>query len=69
MSGRPLERCKATGKLMFRTEHAARVALVGCIMKRNAGRSDRKETDVYLCPKCKHWHMTSMAQPKRRKRA
>jgi hypothetical protein len=60
-------KCPATGKLMFEDERRARAALVGCIMARNRGRTYRAETDVYECPKCHSWHLTSMAQPKRAK--
>jgi hypothetical protein len=61
--------CPVTGKVRHRTEHAARLALLDCVMARNRGREDRREHDVYLCPKCKGWHLTSMIQPRRSKKA
>lgn len=56
-------KCPATGKVRFHTEHAAQVALVGAIVRRNAGRGQRRECRHYQCPVCHGWHLTS--KPKR----
>lgn len=60
--------CVVTGKIRHRDEHTARLALLDCVMARNRGRHDRREWDVYLCPKCKGWHLTSMIQPRSAKK-
>jgi hypothetical protein len=60
------ERCASSGKLKYRDEQDARAALVGCIMRRQAGDRKRRETDVYECRACGRWHLTSMVQPRRR---
>jgi len=64
-----MSKCAVTGKIRHATERAARLALLDCILARNRGRNDRREHDVYLCPKCRGWHLTSMPQPRRAKKA
>ncbi len=46
--------CPIKGKIRYRTENAARAALVGIVIRGN-----RKERQVYACPACKGWHLTS----------
>lgn len=52
-------RCFATGKVRYPNERAAQVALVDAILKRNRGRSDRREARHYPCGICGGWHLTS----------
>lgn len=47
------------GKTAYPTEHDAQVVLVGCIIRRNRGRQQRKERRAYQCPACHQWHLTS----------
>lgn len=51
-----------TGKVPYRAEHEARVALVGAIIARNLGKTQRQETRVYRCGFCGCWHLTSRIQ-------
>jgi hypothetical protein len=48
-----------TGKLRFASEHAAQVALVGCVIGKNRGKNQRRETRWYECPLCGGLHLTS----------
>ena len=48
-----------TGKRKFRTEHDARIELVGACVDRNRGRNHRREIRVYECHICHSWHLTS----------
>lgn len=54
MSGLP--RCKATGKVRFRDEHAARKFLD---RSRDRKAEKRRERRVYWCPRCRGYHTTS----------
>jgi len=59
--GRPqwpkkLKKCKTTGKVSFRDEIAAKIAL-GRLAARPL--RERKEQRTYACPFCHHWHLTS----------
>ena len=61
----PWERRKAarngcpSGKVRYRSEHDARVELVGMLVAKNCGRNQRRERRVYQCPFCTGWHATS----------
>jgi hypothetical protein len=59
--GRPqwpkkLKKCRTTGKISFRDEIAAKIAL-GHLMARPL--RERKEQRTYFCSFCHHWHLTS----------
>jgi len=56
--GRPpvAQKCKTTGKVSFRDEIAAKIAL-GRLMARPL--RERKEQRTYLCSFCHYWHLTS----------
>lgn len=54
------QRCRETGKVMFRTHAAAILALDRCVrMRRERLRTYRQERAVYLCDHCDTWHLTS----------
>ena len=46
-------------KVYYPTEHAAQVALVGAVVKRNRGSVRRRESRTYQCPQCGGFHLTS----------
>lgn len=49
---RTVGRCRATGKLMYATEHQASIALAKCQLY---GRPERR---AYRCDRCGCWHLT-----------
>ena len=56
---RSARRACTTGKIRFATEHDAQVALVGAVVGRNRGKTQRHEQRYYVCPFCAGWHLTS----------
>lgn len=61
--------CPICHKVRFDDEHAAQVALVGAVIKRNRGKAQRRERRHYPCPAGNGWHLTSQAyDPKKGKR-
>lgn len=52
--------CGVCQKVRFADEHAAQVALVGAVIKRNRGANQRRERRYYACPAGNGWHLTSM---------
>ena len=50
-------RCKATGKLSWKTEQDAITALAKTLLKRDRPKQERR---VYKCEYGEHWHLTSM---------
>ncbi len=47
-------KCKATGKVKFRTKLDAEIALA------KRAHDDKGEVRKYFCQRCKGWHLTSM---------
>lgn len=47
------------GKVAYPTEHDAQVALVGAVIARNRGKTQRRELRRYRCDLCNQWHLTS----------
>lgn len=57
-------------KRLFKTEAAAKVALVDITIKANRGGKTHGECRYYLCHRCKGWHLTSHPfDPSKRKHA
>ena len=51
------QKCPATGKVKYRDRVAALLALSSTARKDN--RRDKDAVRVYLCPRCRGWHLTS----------
>lgn len=71
-----LPRCESTGKIRYRNERAALLALQRAVDSRSIAetllgdgrRSRRKESRCYRCPHCFYWHLTSKGHQKRKRR-
>ena len=50
-------KCAKNGKLRYRSELDAKLALLDCSGRRASSR--REEKAVYQCPFCRGWHLTS----------
>lgn len=53
-----MKRCATTGKLRYRTEVDAMLALMSTGRREKTKRQERRQ---YRCPHCNGWHLTSQA--------
>ena len=47
-----MSKCKTTGKVKYRNELDAKIALARLVWK------DKGQQRAYFCPDCKTWHLT-----------
>lgn len=53
------KRCDRTGKVAYRDEHSGNRAIQNIS---NISKRDLVPIRAYLCPFCKHWHLTSRGE-------
>lgn len=55
-------KCAATGKLRYRSQIDAGIALGRAIQARTVAGNEHVECRTYRCPSCGDWHLTSKPQ-------